>query len=92
MPFKAVNVNLQYCPLTDDKEPKMSEQQKLVCPLKINLCKLSTIRSDHSSGGNEECMRRVIIHRLKSSPTICWERIISALETIDEMKQLERIM
>jgi len=91
------------CPFTDDKEPKMSDLLKLVCPLlgdswfdyglqlEISLNSLNTIKSDNSGGGNKECMRRIINHWLKSSPNVCWERIISALEAIGEINLSETI-
>ena len=81
----------------------MSELQKLVCPLvddnwfgygiqlEINMNRLNSIKGDHSGGGSKECMRRIIDHWLKSSSLVCWERIISALEVIGEIKLSETV-
>ena len=81
----------------------MSELQRLVFPLveanwfdygiqlEINMNRLSSIKSDHSGGGSRECIRRVISHWVKSSTVVCWERIISALETIGEINLSETI-
>ena len=81
----------------------MSELQKLVCPLvddnwfdyglqlEINMNRLNSIKGDHSGGGSKESMRRVINHWLKSSPVVCWERILAALESIGEINLSETI-
>lgn len=81
----------------------MSELQKLVIPLvddrwfdygvhlEIKSTRLNSIKGNHGGGGSKEAMRRVINHWLKSNTVVCWERIVSALETIDEINLSEEI-
>ena len=61
--------------------------------LEIHINKLNTIKKDHSGGGNNECMKTVVDHWLKSqpNPNACWEHVISALNDIKETCLVEEV-
>jgi len=62
--------------------------------IKLEICasKLNTIKNDHDGGGgNKECMRSVVDHWLKSTPSACWDIVISALNEMQEIKLAEEI-
>jgi len=62
--------------------------------IKLEICtsKLNTIKKDHDGGGgNKECMRSVVDHWLKSTPSACWDDVISALNDMKELRFVEKV-